>query len=139
MSRMVLALSILAAVCLISGCGPCETEDPDTVALTLPAGTVEAGKQAFEELRCTACHRVGGVDGLTEPLAQVPVPDLATVLAGQSRGAIASSIVIPPHTAIEETELEPALMTNYADTVTVQQLSDLVIFLQDSAVQEEVP
>lgn len=139
MSRTVLVLSILAAVCLTGGCGPCESEDPDTLALTLPAGTAEAGKQAFEDLRCTACHQVSGVDGLTEPLAQVPVPDLGEVLAGQSRGAIASSIVIPPHTAIEETELEPALMTNYADTVTVQQLSDLVVFLQDSAVQEEAP
>jgi hypothetical protein len=152
---------------VLAGCTPCDNHDPDTVALTLPSGTIEAGKQAFEDLRCSACHTVSGVDGLTEPLAQVPVPDLGVVLVGHSRDSIATAIVLPSHFASSDTELwsdwstsqqvwigpdqpEPqeeeqtgeesaekiSIMTDYSNVITVQQLSDLVAFLEDSASEE---
>ena len=165
MSRTVFVSSAIVALCLLSGCAPCEQTDPDTVALTLPSGTVEAGKQAFEDLRCTACHTVSGVEGLTKPLAQVPVPDLGVVLAGRSRDSIATAIVLPSHIATSDTELwsdwstsqrvwigpgqqipkeetveEPtetiSIMTDYSNVITVQQLSDLVAFLENSALTE---
>lgn len=170
MFRTVLVISAFALVLLLPGCTPCDKDDPDTVALTLPSGTVEAGKQAFEDLRCTACHTVSGVEGLNEPLAQVPVPDLGVVLVGHSRDSIATAIVLPSHIgssdtelwsdwstsqrvwvgpgqqipdeeaveeAVEETAETISIMTDYSDVITVQQLSDLVAFLQDRAVVPE--
>ena len=165
MSRTVLLISAIAALCLLSGCTPCEEHDPDAVSLTLPSGTVEAGRQAFEDLRCTACHAVSGVEGLTEPLAQVPVPDLGLVLAGRSRDRIATAIVLPSHIESSDTELwsdwsdsqrvwvgpgqqvpkkevgeetveTMSIMTDYSDVITVQELSDLVAFLEDCARSE---
>jgi hypothetical protein len=165
MSRTALSISAIAAICLLAACTPCDNHDPDTVALTLPSGTVEAGKQAFEDLRCSACHTVSGVEGLTEPLAQVPVPDLGMVLAGHSRDSIATAVVLPSHFASSDTELWSdwstsqrvwigpgqqipkeqvgeetqetiSIMTDYSNVITVQQLSDLVAFLEDSAKAE---
>jgi hypothetical protein len=168
MFRTILATSSIAAICLLPGCAPGDPnshDDPDTVALTLPSGSVAAGKQAFEDLRCTACHAISGVDGLSEPLAQVPVPDLGVALAGRSRDSIATAIVLPSHIASSDTQLwsdwsqsqrvwvgpgkqipdeevaedspqAMSIMTDYSDVITVQELSDLVTFLEDSAQTE---
>ncbi len=145
-----------------SACAPGGNFDTDMVTLLLPKGDVEAGRQAFIDLQCSACHLVAGVDGLPEPIAKVPIPDLGKTLARQPRGAIASSLIVPSHIDSASAQLwtdwsdqqrvwlgpgqrvpqtgqvvdeEPALslMSDYRDTMTVKQLGDLIAFLQDSA------
>ena len=143
-------------------CSPGGNSDADMVTLLLPQGDVEAGRQAFIDLQCSACHLVGGVDGLPEPVAMIPIPDLGKTLARQPRGALASSLIAPSHIdsaaaelwtdwsdqqrvwlgpgqrrpqagEVVDEESALSLMSDYRDTMTVQQLGDLVAFLQDSA------
>jgi hypothetical protein len=161
MNRIVFTALLLA---VLGGwaCAPGGNSDPDMVTLLLPKGDVEAGRQAFIDLQCSACHLVAGVDGLPVPIAKIPIPDLGETLARQPRGALASSLIVPSHIDSAAAELwtdwsdqqrvwlgpgqrapqagevvdeEPALslMSDYRDTMTVKQLSDLVAFLQDSA------
>jgi sulfur-oxidizing protein SoxX len=160
-NRIVLAMLVLAVFGLWA-CTPGGNSDPDMVTILLPEGDVEAGRQAFIDLQCSACHLVAGVDGLPDPVAKIPIPDLGKSLAQQPRGALASSLIVPSHIDSAAAELwtdwsdqqrvwlgpgqqapqaseladdEPALslMSDYRDTMTVKQLSDLVAFLQDSA------
>ena len=43
----------------------------DVVAtIVLPKGDVSAGRQAFQDLKCHACHRVAGRTGLPGPIAE---------------------------------------------------------------------
>ena len=39
-----------------------------TVTLTLPKGDAKAGRQAFQDLKCTVCHRVAGETGFAAHL-----------------------------------------------------------------------
>ena len=41
--------------------------------LSLPEGDPAAGREAFVELRCTACHRAFRQEGFPDPIAEPPV------------------------------------------------------------------
>lgn len=147
-------LMILGALCL----GACGSSDPAMVRLLLPEGDAVAGKQAFVDLGCPACHTVTGVGGLPEPVAPEASFELGPTIASLSRGGIATSMIAPTHVNAQATELwtdweagqrvwlGPAQavgeseeaqqrgmsrMSNYAQVMTVKQLGDLVTFLDD--------
>ena len=57
------------AVCVIAisaACNQSPREDAgsQTVAVTLPVGDVQAGRKAFVDLKCTACHAVYALETL---------------------------------------------------------------------------
>ena len=161
MSRFLFATLILVVIGC-SGCSPGCDSDPNMITLLLPQGDIDAGRTAFVNLQCSACHTITGEEGLPEPVAKIPIPDLVATLAGQPRGAVASSLIVPSHIDAAAAQLwtdwsdqqriwlgpgqrlprtneegtgEPAmsLMSNYGDTMTVKQLGDLVAFLQNAA------
>lgn len=100
-----------------------------------PEGNIEAGKTTFVVLACTECHKVSDIDwtgtddGLKIHLGG-EVPSL------KSYGELVTSIINPSHKIARSYKYETATadgqskMRNYNEVMTVQQLIDVVTFLQ---------
>lgn len=109
-----------------------------TWTLRLPEGNADRGRAAFNMMWCHGCHRVKGHEKEFEaPYAQPAVP---VVLGGEqrkpSRIELVNSIINPSH-RIEPgfqrdlvTQGKFSRMGDYNETMTLQQLSDLVAFLE---------
>ncbi len=135
MFRYLMTLSI--AVVLAAGCAPAPQSGR---GFTLPEGNVARGQETFVELQCNACHKVKGVD---LPAAQ-NATDLSVALGGkvariQTYGELVTSIINPSHRiaqgyAKEDVTRDAAghesRMLNYNGVMTIQQLMDVVAFLQ---------
>jgi len=131
-------VSLFATVTFVSvlGCSP----NPDSPrGLVLPAGDVDAGRQAFIDLQCHGCHRINGVD-LPQFVGSAPV---AVVLGGErtrvrTYGGLVTSIVNPSHRLIAGYPAEmvsrdgESFMPVLNDVMTVQQLVNLIALLQSS-------
>lgn len=106
----------------------------DEVLLEIPEGDALRGKTAFTELTCTVCHLVEGHGDLPQPIATEPGPDLGPEQRALSRGALASAIIAQSHktSSAQEKRFEEVFggMKNFSEAMTVQQLIDLVAFLQ---------
>jgi hypothetical protein len=103
----------------------------------LPDGDAAAGQQAFVDLRCNACHEVTGV-AAAHPQAIVRVPLGGQTTRVHTYGELVTSIINPSHKIAAPNRAEGATpqgdsLMSYAylnDVMTVQQLVDLVAFLQ---------
>ena len=128
--------SLTAAVLSVVLTG-CDMGPKSGKGFQLPDGSVEKGKEAFLALQCYTCHRVDGVE-LPPPVATAPTN---TVLGGKvtyirTYGELVTSVINPSHglapgfTAdqIKEGKLSP--MPEFNHLMTVQQMIDLVAFLQ---------
>ena len=112
----------------------------DTVVLSLPRGATGAGRQAFVDLKCTACHRVTGDSDLPAPVSANPGPDLGAGLASRPSGVVATAIVAPSHAMGVDTGAEVRAgaagalspMGDYSESMTVRQLLDLIAYLQSA-------
>jgi hypothetical protein len=131
-----IALAVAAGVLLpaIAGCVPGPTSGK---GFTLPEGNTDQGQAAFVSLKCHACHSVSGIE-LPELAAEL---DPRVELGGEvprinTYGELVTSIINPSHklargySAEEVAEDGQSKMKNYNDVLTVQQLTDLVAFLQ---------
>ena len=127
------ALAALAA--LIGMCGACDSRHTPA-GLHLPKGDVDRGKVAFLNLGCHECHEVPGA-GLPTPEVQPAVPvKLGGVIDRRlSDGYIITSLLDPsyhlapfPKEAI--TSDGKSRMPSYAHKMTVEQMIDIVAFLQ---------
>ena len=101
-----------------------------------PGGDVARGKAAFLAFGCNTCHEVAGTD-LPRPTVQPAVPVLlgGAVDARLSDAYLVTSIIYPsydlaPYPKNEITRGGESRMPHYADHMTVQQLADIVAFLQ---------
>lgn len=126
-------IAIAALLLPLAGC-PLGPESPRGFAL--PEGNADAGRQAFVELRCHDCHSADGVE-LHDPDAT----DIAFALGGRSTrvttyAELVTSIINPSHRlSVNFPKKKAAVggesrMHNYNDVMTVQELIDLVAFLQ---------
>jgi hypothetical protein len=100
----------------------------------LPQGDALRGRDAFIALACQSCHTV---EGERPPLTG---PEAGSVILGgdtarvKTYGDLVTSIVNPSHEVARKYRHRDSLMT-YAylnDVITVQQLIDIVAFLQDA-------
>ncbi|MBK6599731.1 MAG: c-type cytochrome [Proteobacteria bacterium] len=138
-SMFTVALFICTAAALVlSGCG--QFNPRSATGFRLPDGDAAAGKQAFVDLRCYTCHKI---DGVTEKFEGTGAANI--LLGGETTrvrnyGELVTSIINPSHriapryprdpTALGgESLMEIAALNN---VMTVQQLVDLVAFLQAS-------
>ncbi|GMN11723.1 hypothetical protein MTsPCn9_29060 [Croceitalea sp. MTPC9] len=109
----------------------------------LPTGDIEKGKAAYKRLDCASCHNIsgiawkGGSDSLKIQLGgQVP--------SKKSYGELVTSVINPSHKIAPgydqkfTTQGDFSKMDNYNYIMTVQELVDLVTFLQ-SEYQVETP
>ena len=107
---------------------------------SLPEGNVDKGRTTFVELECNACHSVGDI----ERVAGREGPDIDLRLGGQvtaikTYGDLVTSVINPSHKtswryidqdiAAERVELK---MVVYNEIMTVQQLVDLVTYLESN-------
>ena len=131
-------VSLLATAAIVSALG-CSPSSDSPRGFVLPAGDVDAGRQAFIDLQCHGCHRINGVD-LPQFIGSAPV---AVVLGGERRrvrtyGELVTSIVNPSHRLVAGFPAEQvsrdgeSLMPVLNGVMTVQQLIDLVVLLQSS-------
>jgi sulfur-oxidizing protein SoxX len=130
--RTAIGLSILAAA--LAGCGP-----KSPLGFSLPDGDATRGRTAFVELRCNACHEITGLDiGYGNGPAHVVLGGKTTRI--RTQGELTTSIINPSHrlaprypadqVAVNGQSLMSAAYLN--DVMTVQQLIDLVAFLQST-------
>ncbi len=103
----------------------------------LPDGDIERGKVAFVSLGCTSCHEVSGVD-LPHPAAKPLVP---VVLGGHvdkevTDGYLVTSIIYPSYRNAVATKPR---MPSCADRMTVEQMTDVVAFLQSRYAGRQLP
>ena len=127
MSSVLLLLSILAAV---GGC------DSQSRGFKLPAGNSEVGKETFVSLGCNDCHSVADIEHVT-----ITGTDLNLRLGGavsrvKTYGELLTSIINPSHKIAQPypqqaVEIDgKSVMRDYNSVMTVQQLVDLVTFLE---------
>lgn len=116
----------------------CESGRHASAGFRLAAGDAARGKQAFLDMECYTCHEVAGSD-LPRPSVQPPVPVKlgGAVLREKTDGYLAAAILNPSHAiAGHPKELvtigNRSRMPDLRDRMTLQQLTDLVEFLQQS-------
>lgn len=134
MKRLSCTVAALVAIVTLSGCVPSPTSGK---GFTLPTGDVERGQSAFVTLQCHACHTVDGVE-LPDVTAQL---ETRIALGGKvprirTYGELVTSVINPSH-RLADGYAESLVaaegqskMTNYNEVLTVQQLIDVVTFLQ---------
>ncbi|MEQ8847746.1 c-type cytochrome [Botrimarina sp.] len=140
--HVLLVVLVALTLCLLG----CQEPPQSTAGFVLPAGDPAAGETAFRDLRCYDCHRVEGVD---MPVAEQPDQVLVELGGEVSRvktyGDLLDSIVNPSHRLAPQYQESlvaidgKSKMTNYNQVMTVQQLADLVAFLQPTYQLREVP
>jgi hypothetical protein len=130
--RNTIGLVLVAAV--LAGCGP-----KSPLGFSLPDGNPTRGRAAFVELRCNACHEVEGLD-LQYRNGPAHVTLGGTTTRIKTYGELVTSIINPSHklaprypedqVAVNGQSIMSAAYLN--DVMTVQQLIDLVAFLQST-------
>jgi sulfur-oxidizing protein SoxX len=125
-------LALFSCVLALTACGR-----ESAFGFRLPDGNAEAGREAFVALRCNSCHEVHGValehlGGLTQVGLGGPTTRVRTY------GELVTSIINPSHRIApihrdQGAAVEGESVMSYAylnDVMTVQQLVDVVAFLQ---------
>jgi hypothetical protein len=113
---------------------------PAARGFVLPEGDKSIGKETFVTLGCSSCHTVAGVPELPPPVA---TPKVGLILGGAmdeppTDGQLVTAIIHPSHALSREIEERLALsgtksrMGDYKSAMSVQELVDLVAFLQAS-------
>lgn len=133
-------------VLVLGVCG-CSEEAIEARGFVLPPGDPEVGEILFVGLQCQQCHTVSGVE---LPADRTMRDGPALVTLGGSRptiktyGDLVTSIINPSHKLVGPREQVSytggkSMMTNYNDVMTVQELIDIVAFLQMHYKIEPVP
>ena len=125
-------LMVFVLICgglLISGC------NEQSRGFALPEGDIEKGKVTYKRLACNECHSIsniewkGGKDNLEIQLG-------GEISTQKSYGDLVTSVINPSHKVSlrykEKTSTGGDLskMKNYNEVMTVQELIDIVTFLQ---------
>lgn len=111
----------------------------------LPEGDIQEGKLTFVGLSCDQCHSIGDIEWQGEADAlDLHVPIGGKVTSIKSYGELVTSVINPSHKIakrfqqVTTTADGQSRMENYNQVMTVEQLIDLVTFLQ-SEYEVEVP
>jgi hypothetical protein len=141
-----MAVKIALAVCL-AACGPAlagagVTERGEIITIELPAGSIAAGREAFEALKCHVCHSVAGEERFPDPSSAARGPDLGASIRLQRASDVAAAIIAPSHSmsvrtseAVKEKlrheDVSP--MGDFSSRISVRQLADLLAYLRAPA------
>ena len=137
----------LALAVLLGAASACNSGPHSPAGFRLPRnGDVERGKAAFVALECNKCHEVAHT-ALPTPTVQPVVP---VILGGEitwekTDGYLVTSIINPSHQiAGRRMDLTTegngkSRMPEYADIITVRQLTDIVAFLQSRYTVRQLP
>lgn len=139
MSR--LSMSALSSAAVLAFCvaalSGCDRDMMSERGFRLPEGDVMAGREAFLYMQCHQCHSIVGEELPALPLADPPYVELGgNVTKVRTYGELVTSIINPSHKLAsgyaEELVSEDgeSNMYNYNRHMTVQELTDIVMFLQ---------
>ena len=132
-------LVTLCSVLFVMMLTGCDDGPKSGRGFVLPDGDIDRGRTVFVELECNACHSVGNVKQRTTDLAEnsISVKLGGKVTLIKTYGQLVTSIVNPSHRLAGRYSDGPvstpdgkSLMRDYNDVMTVNQLIDLVAFLQ---------
>lgn len=143
--KVVIVVGVIAISVTACGPPPASTgaggtsSDPRSVTITLPQGDVTAGRQAFVELGCTACHAVPSESDFPPPVSSTPGPPIDARLATSDVSYLAAAIMSPAHEISPNSsdkvlrarlagKLSP--MGDFSRVMTVRQLADLHAYLR---------
>jgi hypothetical protein len=143
MSKALIMVGVVAIAAAACGRQPASTDAGGTAAgttpvtVTLPTGDVKAGRQAFMDLKCAACHAVPSEPEFPAPVSANPGPPIDGRLAGRDACYLATAIMSPSHEispSVGEqvrTQLEGVLspMGDFSHVMTVRQMVDLHAYL----------
>lgn len=130
MKRLLLILAVL-----VTAAG-CDRDLMSERGFALPDGDPDAGRDAFLYMQCNQCHTIAGGE-----LPEVPGFEPFVELGGEvtqvkTYGQLVTSIINPSHDLAKGYPKElvsedgESKMYNYNRFMTVQELIDLVMFLQ---------
>jgi mono/diheme cytochrome c family protein len=118
----------------IAGCKPGPTS---SAGFRLPDGDADAGLEAFLIMQCNQCHTIKGMTLPGIPDTDPPYVELGgKVTYVKTYGELVTSIINPSHrlapgyAAEQVSDDGVSKMYNYNRYMTVQELIDLVAFLQ---------
>jgi len=119
--------------CLVMVCLGCEVGAKSGAGLRLPNGDIEKGRQAFEELGCVECHRVG----VRSPSQGGDLIVLGGKVAHiETHGELVTSITNPSHGISRRYPVEDVMegnrskMPDFNTRMTVEELIDVTAYLQ---------
>ena len=134
-TRNVLTL-LLGCMVVLSGCDP-EARMSEQ-GFRLPDGDAQTGREAFLYMQCHQCHTIAGEELPEIPGLEPPYIELGgKVTKVKTYGELVTAIINPSHKLArpyaEEVVSEEgeSNMYIYNQHMTVQELVDLVMFLQD--------
>jgi sulfur-oxidizing protein SoxX len=127
----------IAIIGMLAALAACDTGRHSAAGFRLPAsGDAARGKTEFVALGCSNCHSVEGAE-LPAPTGRIAVP---IKLGGEKTfemndGYLVTSIINPSYKIARYSKAQVAtsgvsLMPSHAENMTVQQLVDVVAFLQ---------
>jgi len=132
--KPMLSLVCCALLLLIAGC---DSGPKSGRGFTLPEGDPNMGEATFTQLQCNSCHIVVGKPEIPHPEnAEISVKLGGKVRTVQTYGQLVTSIINPSHRLAKGYPLEmiqeqgESKMINYNVVMSVEQLTDLVAFLQ---------
>lgn len=130
-------IAFLTGWAVLAGAG-CAPSPKSGRGFRPPDGDALRGRQAFIDLKCYACHRVDGVELPAPTIA----PENVVVLGGEvaqirTYGRLVTSIIHPPPVGFSGKQALPSgqeltkpRMPTVNESMTVEQLLDIVAFLQ---------
>ena len=125
---------VLAALAGLSGC---EADRMSEKGFSLPEGNALAGREAFVYLHCHECHTVVGEEFPAVAMADPPFVQLGgKVTRVKTYGQLVTAIINPSHklsrglNTMTTTQQGTSRMPIYNEVMTVQQLVDVVTYLQ---------
>ena len=129
-------ICLLGSLLIIS----CDNGPKGAYGFTLPDGDAEVGQQYFVKFKCIDCHTVSGLGNEllipedNKPLMNVKLGGKSTRIV--TYGELVTSIINPSHKISNRYSIAPmskdgeSMMRNYNDIMTVDELIDIVAFVQ---------
>lgn len=120
----------------LAALGGCDRDMMSEKGFALPEGDAMAGRDAFLYMQCNQCHTIAGEDLPTVPGFDPYVQLGGEVSTVKTYGELVTSIINPSHKLAKGyaedvvSEDGQSNMYDYNRYMTVQELIDLVMFLQ---------
>lgn len=135
---LLVALGLVLAVACAQQAGETGYE---VRSVMLPIGQPDAGRDAFVSLNCVSCHTVAWDEDLPAPTMDPPATELGVDVTHLAPGGLASSVVAPSHRVAEKYRQpgggDASPMPPYSETMTIQQLADIVAYLQRQGLETQ--
>jgi hypothetical protein len=134
MKRLSILTLLLTSVLLLGGCD--EDRTMSERGFRLPEGDAMAGRETFLYMHCNQCHTIQGEELPTIPGFEPFVELGGAVTRVKTYGELVTAIINPSHKLAdgyaEDLVSEDGIskMYVYNGFMTVQELTDLVMFLQ---------